>query len=228
MKYMGSKNKVAKHLLPYVLKGRKDNQLYIEPFCGGCNMIDKVKGRRLANDSNYYVIEMFKALQTGWVPPSEVSIELYNAIRQDKDAFPAALVAFVGFNCSFGAKWFGGYAKNQGGRNYAAEGTRNLLKQLPNIKDVHFSNLSYQEMVIDEPATIYCDPPYLNTVKYKDDFNHEVFWQWVRDMSKVHDVFVSEYQAPDDFKCIKEIVHSTTMNRNKKELRIERLFIYVG
>lgn len=46
MKYLGSKNKIAKHLLPIILKDRKPEQYYVEPFMGGGNMIDKLKDRK--------------------------------------------------------------------------------------------------------------------------------------------------------------------------------------
>ena len=49
---MGSKNRHAKDLLPIILKNRRDDQWYVEPFVGGFNMIDKVPGLRLANDTN--------------------------------------------------------------------------------------------------------------------------------------------------------------------------------
>ena len=42
MKYMGSKTRFAKHLLPIILKDRIKGQYYVEPFAGGMNMIDKV------------------------------------------------------------------------------------------------------------------------------------------------------------------------------------------
>lgn len=44
MKYMGSKNRYAKEILPLILKDRKENQWYVEPFVGGANVIDKVGG----------------------------------------------------------------------------------------------------------------------------------------------------------------------------------------
>lgn len=226
---MGSKNKVAKRLLPIILKNRKPGQVYIEPFCGGCNMIDKVSGPRWANDNNHYLIALFRALQGGWVPPDIVSAELYKDIRTHKDSYPPELVAFVGFTCSFGSKWWGGYAQNAAGRNYALESKTNLLKQLPNIRDVVFTNMCYKDMVITEPAVIYCDPPYFNTVKYVGDFNHSVFWEWVRVKSlEGHNVYVSEYVAPDDFECLVEIPHFTRMNKNKMAARIEKLFVYGG
>ena len=56
MKYMGSKARFAKDLLPIILKDRKEQQYYVEPFVGGCNIIDKVNGKRIASDSNKYLI----------------------------------------------------------------------------------------------------------------------------------------------------------------------------
>jgi DNA adenine methylase len=47
MKYMGSKRRIAKEILPIILKDRKPSQWYVEPFCGGANIIDKVDGKRL-------------------------------------------------------------------------------------------------------------------------------------------------------------------------------------
>ncbi|MCW0484672.1 DNA adenine methylase [Gaoshiqia sediminis] len=65
MKYMGSKNRIAKYILPIILENRTENQLYIEPFVGGANMIDKVTGERLGTDNNEYLIALLRALQTG-------------------------------------------------------------------------------------------------------------------------------------------------------------------
>lgn len=38
---MGSKRRIAKDILPIILENRKENQFYVEPFVGGCNLIDK-------------------------------------------------------------------------------------------------------------------------------------------------------------------------------------------
>ena len=52
MKYMGSKRRIAKHILPIILKNRKENQVFYDLFVGGGNILDKVCGRRVANDNN--------------------------------------------------------------------------------------------------------------------------------------------------------------------------------
>ena len=46
MKFMGSKNRIAKEILLIILKDRKEGQFYIEPFCGGLGTMDKVLGNR--------------------------------------------------------------------------------------------------------------------------------------------------------------------------------------
>lgn len=46
MKYLGSKNKIAKHILPIMLENR-DGKTWVEPFVGGANTIDKIDGKRM-------------------------------------------------------------------------------------------------------------------------------------------------------------------------------------
>ena len=65
MKYMGSKARFTKEILPIILKERKPEQWYVEPFVGGMNVICEVGGKRIANDNNYYLIEMWKGLANG-------------------------------------------------------------------------------------------------------------------------------------------------------------------
>ncbi len=51
-------------------------------------------------------------------------------------------------------------------------------------------------------------------------------FDWCRNMSKKgHVVFVSEYQAPDDFKCVWQKELTNSMNQTKTYKPIEKLFI---
>ena len=45
MIYMGAKTKYADYIIPILQKCIDENNVttYIEPFCGGCNIIDKIK-----------------------------------------------------------------------------------------------------------------------------------------------------------------------------------------
>ena len=65
MKYMGSKSRIVGNILPIIQERLRDYNIktYIEPFCGGCNVIDKVKcDTKIASDNHKYLIEMFKNL----------------------------------------------------------------------------------------------------------------------------------------------------------------------
>ena len=87
---------------------------------------------------------------------------------------------------------------------------------------------SYNELDIPPNSIIYCDPPYEGATKYKDDFNHIKFWDWCREKVKEgHSVFISEYNAPDDFLCVwqKEVTSSLTKDTGSKKAT-EKLFIH--
>lgn len=235
MKYMGSKRRIAKEILPIILKDRKENQCYVEPFVGGANMIENVSGKRLGIDINEYLIELLEKLSNGWIPPGELTEEEYNDINKNKDNYSKHLVGFVGICCSFGAKWFGGYCRgkkaNGEPRDYIAEAKRNVLKQSPKLSGISFICNEYDKVIYPNESIIYCDPPYESTTKYKDSFNHTKFWQWCRDMVKEgHRVFVSEYNAPEDFTCVweKEVTCSINSKAKAGEYKksTEKLFIF--
>lgn len=225
MKYLGSKARIAKDILPIILKNRKENQHYVEPFAGGMNLIDKVKGPRIANDIHPYLIPMWEDLVRGWVPPTNISDKQYKHIKDNKDKYPKPLVGYVGFN-SFGGKWFAGYRRdNTGVRDYWAEHYRNIMKQVPNVVGTVFTNCSYLDMEIPPNSIIYCDPPYNNTTKYSTSIDYDIFWGWCRNKVKEgHVLYVSEYNAPDDFRCVWEKEITNSMNTFKTYKPTEKLF----
>jgi len=224
MQYMGSKNRIAKHLLPIMLENR-GSKTWVEPFVGGANMIDKVNGRRIGADNHKHLISLLIALQNGWTPPVKISKEMYYEIKNNQDKHSDELIGFVGFLCSFGGKWWGGYAANKKGDNYADRGSRMLVKQAKNFDGIDFKNKSYKDLDIPADSLIYCDLPYKGTTAYKGGFNHDEFWEWCKQKAKEgHQLFISEYNAPKDFKCIKEVIHKTILDKNSQYKRIEKLF----
>jgi DNA adenine methylase len=230
MQYMGSKNRHAKELLPIVLKDRKPDQWYVEPFVGGANMIDKVGGNRMGSDIHPHLICLLDSVAKGWIPPENVTEKEYQEAKITKAIEPKT--AFLGFLCSFGSKWFGGFARNKVGTNYAKTGKNALLKQAPNLNGIIFQCVGYRELNIPPNSIIYCDPPYEGTTKYSTGgFDYPAFWQWCRDKSNEgHQVFVSEYNAPSDFECVwsKNVTANFDSNRSEAAERIEKLFIYRG
>ena len=234
MRYMGGKFRIRKQLASFLQSKLKPGQTYIEPFCGACWVMQEIKAdKRIASDGCVPLIRMFQQLQRGWIPPAEVSEDLYKDIRNNLDIYPDALIGFTMFACSFGGKWGGGYARG-GNRNWADEGSRGLLKQLPLIEDVNFYPCDYSDVMISysyRNSLIYCDSPYKGKPKYdyfREAFDHDKFWDIVRESSKYNDVYVSEYSAPDDFECVLEIKTKLDLNTKGDLTRIERLFKWKG
>lgn len=217
---MGSKNRHAKDILPYLAKDY--GKLYLEPFCGGCNIIDKILGDRWGNDIDEDLICLWQAVSDGWLPPQNFTEEEYNLIKTQPTS---PLKGYAAFALSYGAKKWGGWRRDkEGKRDYVAEAYRNAIKQFPKLKGVKFTCDNYINIDVSG-AIIYCDPPYENTTKYNTKFNHQQFWDWCREMSKKNMVYVSEYNAPEDFECVwyKQVNSSLTKNTGGKK-NVEKLF----
>ncbi len=234
MKYMGSKARFCKEILPIILKDRTADQWYVEPFAGGMNAICEVQGNRIANDIHYHLIQMWRELVNGWIP-KKYTREEHKYIRENKDKYPPHEVGWVGFNCSYSGVYFDGFAgetKTKIGtvRDYQTEAINNVLKQVPKMQGVIFQNKPYYELDLPPNSIIYCDPPYEGTSKYKvDDFNHSKFWNWCREKAKQgHTVFVSEYNAPADFECVWQKEAKSSLSANGKtggnKVSVEKLF----
>ncbi len=234
MKYMGSKNRIAKHLLPIMLENR-NGRTWVEPFVGGANMIDKVDGKRIGADLNEYLIEALKLIRDE--PnniPDLITEDDYQELKDKKEL--NGITGFAGFAMSFGGKWFGGYRRDVAGtkgcvdnmKTQTRRSKQNAIKQSEKLQGVDFVAKGYADLEIPDNSLIYCDPPYEGTTKYKGGFNHTEFWEWCRTKAKEgHQVFVSEYNAPSDFKCVYSSEINNTLNNTAKATKAtEKLFVY--
>lgn len=230
MKYMGSKNRIAKHLLPIMVEAADNAGIttWVEPFVGGGNMIDKVpdKFKRIGYDFNEHVIcAMCDIRDRAKELPSSVSEDTYKSL---KGLRPKSITSWVRFECSFASKFEGGYARAKDGKDYAAIGFRSANRQSPKIQGVEFIHSDYKDLDVVN-SLIYCDPPYQSATGYSTgSFNHEEFFDWCRLMaSKGNLVFVSEYNAPDDFECVWQGEQKTNFSSNRKKAThnaVEKLF----
>lgn len=235
MKYMGSKARHAKEILPIILAGRSEGQWYVEPFVGGANVIDKVDGNRIGSDFNPYVVALWQAVSDGWVPPDVVTEDEYAAMNKARLVDPET--AYAAFTLSFGGKFFGGYRRDVAGTKGCIENMQtqsrrakaSLMKQAASLRGVQFHHCSYDKLEIPPQSIIYCDPPYAGTTGYATGaFDHNKFWQWCRHkVAEGHKVYVSEYTAPDDWLCVweKQVNNTLTKDTGSKK-GIERLFTY--
>lgn len=239
MKYMGSKAKIAEFIAPIIQShiAVSGNRTYIEPFCGGCNVIDKVRAKnRIAADKNKYLIALFRHLQEGGELPLEVTKEEYNRVKSNADDFPPWYVGAVGFLASFNGRFFdGGYAgirrENGKARNYYQESKKNILRQIKRggIAGIDFMEKDYREFC-PHGCVIYCDPPYEETKDYisAKDFNRPEFWQTMREWSRDNVVLISELQAPEDFTTVWEREVDRSMKAKEHFRATEKLFVYRG
>lgn len=211
----------------------------MDAFCGGCNLLDKVpnKFKRIANDKNEYLIAMWKCLQQGNRFAETISRDLYSKARdayrkEDFSHFTKGEIGWIGFMGSYNGRWVdGGYSGHDvNGRDYISEQIRNTLSQMPLLLDVDFRCGSYEEIKLPpaDKTTIYCDIPYKGVKQYttSKNFDYEMFYDWCREKhAEGYRIFVSEYQMPDDFKCVWQKQITNSMNQTITKKPIEKLFM---
>lgn len=233
MKYNGGKHRIASEVAAAIHEYGASRTVFIEPFMGGANITARMGGTFPITIAGEYVLDlamMWQAVKDGWRPPFEVSEAQYAAARH---AEPSAERAFIGFACSFGAKWFGGYARGGPRRtNYAGEGLRSIDKKRPGVEAttaiVHADYRQFRALM--GPAVIaYCDPPYAGTVKYNaaGSFDSAAFWDEMRTWREMGAmVLVSEYNAPLDWWPVREWTPQASLSRADKSKRaVEKLWM---
>lgn len=241
MKYIGSKAKIAKYIVPIIQKYIEDNncELYVEPFVGGFNVIDKIKcKKRVANDNDCIVMDLVtyclcnpKLLER---LPELPTKEHYYDVRDNKEDYSnwyrSAILLFASYNARVYGGCYGAFAKTKNGsiRNYFQEAKRNFEKQLPLLKGIETHCLDYKDLNLEyKNAVIYCDIPYKDSIGYSQEFNHEEFYKWCEKQVKSGNiVLVSEYEMPEDrFECIWSKQVKTHQNNRNKIDKTEKIFL---
>ena len=238
MKYMGSKSRIKKYIVPILQQIIDCNniEIYIEPFVGGANVIDSIKcNNKIGGDNSEPLIELLKYVRDGGVLPEEVPKELYDDVRSNKNTnkYEKWFVGAIGFLASYNGRYFdGGYAKTvttKSGsiRNYYDEAKRNILQQAKDLQGIKFKYGEYTQFSDVKNTLIYCDIPYKDKKQYgtSKNFDYKTFWEWAKKMSENNIVIVSEEQAPENFKCIWEQEITRTQDNTKRFKATEKLFI---
>ena len=199
-------------------------------------MKDKMDGNAISKKARNSSIELLKYVRDGGELPSEVSKELYDEVRRNKnnDKYDKWFIGAIGYLASYNGRYFdGGYAKTiitkTGAiRNYYDEAKRNLENQSKYLQGIDFIYGEYTQFSNISNSLIYCDPPYKDTKQYNTskNFNHDMFWEWCRTMNENNIVIISEEKAPKDFICIWEQNVKRTIDNNKRINKTERMFMY--
>ena len=210
--YSGGKSRIGKEIVNFITayceKNKKKISKYWEPFVGMCGTMRYVKcHKKIGSDVHRELIEMWQALQNGWIPPKNVSKKEFMEMKYNQRV-PGYVRAFVGHGYAYSGSYFSAYKQTKG-RNFGEEAYNGVMKVLPAVRDVNFVNLSYDNVKMSKIRgwVVYCDPPYAKTRakignSYVGSFDHDKFWNWVRNMSKNNFVFVSELTAPKDFQVV--------------------------
>lgn len=92
MKYVGSKNRIAKHILPIILRDRKPNQYYVEPFVGGAISFYAVQHPRVKrviyNELNTSIVSLLEKIKKDGVTPdfyNWISRKEFNDLKNGDD-----------------------------------------------------------------------------------------------------------------------------------------------
>lgn len=232
MRYQGGKSKLSKEIVNKIKELYPNSKEIWEPFCGGgaITLTLAQNGFKVhASDSHEDLILMWQALMRDEKEPfSDVSEEEYRAL---KHAPSSARRGFVGYAASFGAAWFGGWARDSNNkRNFLKEGRENN-KRLYNLP-ITFTHADYTSTPDD--VLVYADPPYYGTKEYRNKFDHLAFWEWV--LNRSGPTFVSELIGPDCLEVVWKKQHKSqnasnspvTKNTSSIIIREEKLFYCPG
>lgn len=243
MVYQGSKNRISKFLVPIIQKYIDDNNIktYIEPMVGGANIIDKIVcENKVGGDINSELIALLQYIQTDneiSIAPEMCTFEHYTDVRENRrlhtNKYSMKYTALIGYCASYGGRYFdGGYGRDsKGGRSIYNERVRNLKEQAPHLKDITFMCCDYKKFADCKDCLFYFDQPYKGTKQYSiQNINYDEFYDFLRQLSKNNIVLVSEYNMPNDFKCIwqRERNVQQKSDRVAAEKATEKLFIYNG
>lgn len=127
-----------------------------------------------------------------------------------KNQFPAKLVPYL--PARFGNQKYEQLQRLR--RLQQLEGLERLqqLEALQRLNSITLTSRSYESVQIAKNSVVYCDIPYQGTAEYGQEFSHRNFFDWAR--SREFPVYVSEYNAPSDFKKIYSMDHSKKLAAN--------------
>lgn len=236
MKYIGSKARILKDILPILEKFNQRCDRFVDLFGGGANVASNINwnGKIIYNDYDELLVDLLKTAKN----KPELIAELKTPTREEyaelKDGdYPNWLKGATLFFGSYNAKAYGGSygakttTKEGKVREYYQEAKRNLLKQ--NLKQIdEMLNIDYTKFPVKKSDLVYCDIPYKNTIGYKTKFDHNAFWMSADVLSlRGIIIIVSEFEAPEDWVELTSVERLSQQNWNNNSEKVtEKLFIH--
>jgi hypothetical protein len=153
-----------------------------------------------------------------------------NAIQQiEKRGFAQCDESSGGIWVEFWGEVFRGVCSEMG-RDFLREFRTSIEKIKPAIQkdNVTFVKKSYDGHT-PKNMLVYCDPPYRETEGYSTgSFDHDAFWETMRQWSRDNCVFVSEENAPKDFRVVWRRKKRRTLDKGDRFYKEEKLYMYKG
>jgi DNA adenine methylase len=171
-----------------------------DAFCGGLSISSALHTAGsvgvISSDIQPGLIALYRQLAVGdWSATADCDAGEYEAAKRLPDDSPRK--AFIAFGCSFGGKYFAGYAKQNPThpRGYADEARALLRKKIAQ----HTWTLecwSFFDVPVQAGLCLYLDPPYRGTTGYAMKFDFDAFDRRVAEWAAKCPVYVSEYSFP--------------------------------
>jgi DNA adenine methylase len=257
MKYFGSKYRLSKKITEIIKQHLKETDfsadLYVEPFCGIATIFQNLSldfESSILNDKNESLMLLLAEIKNGNTPNVNITKEIWEKYKNDPT--PSALKCICQYGNSFNN--FSSYLYDNGSSyrtlkilekplqkailmnldskdffKFLVRGQWPLIRgQWPLIRGQWPLGNTFTGNII-----IYMDPPYTdcktNKRSYGSNFDHDEFYESVRQLPKNMRVYISNNSAPEDFECIWTLERESSMKTSKngtKKIIIEKIFVY--
>lgn len=98
------------------------------------------------------------------------------------------------------------------------------LQRLQRLQSIETSKLDYRQVAIPYDSVVYADPPYKGKASYSVKFDSDLFFDWCRNQN--FPIYISEYDAPKDFKAVFEINKTNCLCAAKNFTNKEKIFLH--
>lgn len=197
----------------------KDSDLYVR-FCWsfGNNQKDYLysKQRERQKRALHYAI-----LFDDWVEFYELFPDIYNEVAKE-----ILFVTDVKTRYSIIRRCFASQKMQRLKRLESLESLERLqsLERLESLQSIETIKMDYRKVVIPYDSVVYADPPYKGKKSYSVKFDSDLFFDWCRNQN--FPIYISEYDAPKDFKAVFEINKINCFCATKNFTNKEKIFLH--
>ena len=245
MNYIGNKYRIIGQIQKWF---PKNIDLMVDIFCGGCDVtFNTSANRHIANDLNFFVIEIYKEIQRLGVEEAirrmDDIIREWKLTKTDKEAYerfrkhynstkePLDLYVLMCFSFNYQFRFNSSHEYNNPfgkDRSYFNEVMRNNLSKLQGIiEQVEYTSCDFREFdyrLMKKGDFLYADPPYLITCgSYNDGKRGFKGWS-EEDERALYDILDDLDERDIKFALSNVSHHKGTVNRILLDWRKEHKY----